>query len=84
MIRYITLAPILLSLTACDLSDLTSPGTASKAAYEHRQSLLIPIRTNIAETSVIAAVEVSVEAECHEEFRIRRCGPDGELPWSYQ
>lgn len=66
MIRTLPILAALPCLTACDLSDLFSPGKASREAYEYRASITTteappapetPQPTQVAEIPVPAAVD---------------------------
>lgn len=67
MIRTLSILAALPCLTACDLSDLFSPGKSSREAYEYRASIttkeapatpITPQPTQVAEIPVPDAVDV--------------------------
>lgn len=56
MIRTLSILAALPCLTGCDLADLINPGASSKSAWEAREAITTPVRTQVAEIPVPAAV----------------------------
>lgn len=93
MIRTLSILVALPTLAACDLSNLINPGASSKAAWEAREAITTPVRTQVAEIPIPAAVEVPepvyVAPEppapyvpppqtCQPVYMIVACGANGE------
>jgi hypothetical protein len=58
MIRTLSILAALPCLAGCNLDDLINPGASSKAAWEAREAITTPVRTQVAEIPVPAAVDV--------------------------
>lgn len=82
MIRYITLAPILLSLTGCDMNPLMGRPSEAQLYAEHQSQAGIPFVNPWHDTAVLT--EVSVTPECaSDEWRVHRCVDGIKHEWSY-
>lgn len=62
-------------LAACDLSALEGKPSPAKAEVERRAVLTMTVEPAVQQVAFVQ------QPECFEEWRIRRCGPEGELPW---
>lgn len=69
-------------LAACPALDaIEGKPSPTEAAQEHRAALTMPERIEVEPVLTRVAFVQPVQPECFEEWRIRRCGPEGELPW---
>lgn len=87
--RAIVILLSALTLSACDLSSLEGKPSEYQKYHERLEAL----EAQVAELSrpdepiLLATVPVvepdkePIPEPCFEEFRVRRCGPEGEMPW---
>ena len=79
MTRILTLAAIpfiAVALAGCPaLEAIEGKPSPAKAEVERRSALTMTVEPAVQQVAFVQ------QPECFEEWRIRRCGPEGELPW---